>query len=217
MAHDAWNGRTARITKEAIKTKILDAKIEWFKGCANSPQFKLLVDKIPSIEELVYDEKRDGAGTMYFAEKDGYVDFMYHTPRNENGYGGRKWTIKVRKSGGSVEERIVKGPWSSNSPAMNGAGYHPSVEVTITDDPDVWKRGFTFYAGHVTYEVAQEAAQMCGVPLNLVKYGKGDKALSVEQNLVVTFGCDIPNDGSDFGFEIPKSAMPADTPPYFRW
>jgi hypothetical protein len=200
--------------KEAIETKILAAKVEWFNGCANSPQFKLLVDKIPSYEERIYDEKRVDAGTLYFAEQDGFVDFMYHTPRNENGYGGRKWTIKVRKSDGNIEERVVKGPWSSNSPAMNGAGFHPSVECTITDEPDVWKRGFTFYAGHVTYELAQEAAKMCGVPLVLVKYGKCGMMLSAKQNTVVTFGLELPKDGSEFAFEIPKSAMPDDEPPW---
>lgn len=123
--------------------KVLEAAVYWYWGFANSSHFKVLVDKIPSREELVYKKK----GSLYFAELDGYVDFHDYNGPGE-GYCGS--VFRTPLDDGTVE--MHKGPWSSRAGVMNGAGFTPCVDVLITDDPETWKRGYTFYGGAITVE-----------------------------------------------------------------
>jgi len=53
--------------------------------------------------------------------------------------------------------RVLKGPWSSNSHAVNTAGFDPCMEVSWTEDYSVWERGHTFYGGAVLVTVARDA------------------------------------------------------------
>lgn len=125
--------------------EIRNIMIDWMEGYANDPEIKVLVDEIP--KDFIY-EKR---GSLYFAEKEGCVRFFYYE-RPDRGYGGTKFELKM-EDGSTV---ILKGPWSSNSMTMNGAGFNPSIEVAMTEEVEVFKRGYTFYAGAMTVEKVRE-------------------------------------------------------------
>lgn len=147
--------------------RILDARVS---SHSYMPKFELLVDRIPRLDELVFSTKdvRDcygRHGTIYYAEHDGYVSFLYHDPNRETGFYGYVFTLNVRNDGGTIETRKIKGPWSSRSSVINREGFGPCVEVLMTDDPEAFARGHTFRAGAVTIDLAQQAAEMCGVTL----------------------------------------------------
>jgi hypothetical protein len=122
---------------------------------ANSPTLRVLVDELPHPDEFIYEAKETGSGTAYYGEIDGFISFMHHSPKDESGYGGTTFTLRVKR-GISDEEVKVKGPWSSNAAAMNGLGFGPCLDVSVTDDEGVWARGWTFTSGAITLEKVQE-------------------------------------------------------------
>lgn len=130
--------------------KILAAKVRTYSEFDNLPTLEVLVDKIPDNDSLVYEQK----GNSYFAEKDGYVNFFYYS-RPDEGYGGRVFTINTK---GGLKD--LHGPWSSNSEAMYQEGFQRSVNVSITDDPKAFERGYTFNAGYLTLEKFVEACNV---------------------------------------------------------
>ena len=67
-------------------------------------------------------------GPLYFAyeESSGLVRFFFYNGPG-NGFGGREYRLRM-KDGSTA---VLKGPWSSNSDAMNKAGFEPSKEVNI--------------------------------------------------------------------------------------
>jgi len=129
------------------RMKILRVRINWMLGWCNDPVPEVLVDKIPEECKLVYQVKKVGNCTAYFAECDGYVDFFWHNPLDEYGYGGCKFELRTPK--GVV---VVRGPWSSRSAVMNDLGFPHSMEVSITDEPRVFERGYTFLGGNLLVE-----------------------------------------------------------------
>lgn len=96
--------------------RIIKAEIEWMKGWGNHPRLIVNVDEIPKRADLIYHKKLLPQGTAYFAQHEsGYVNFFYHDPMRETGYGGAIFT-------GTLEDGSrfsVRGPWSSNCQAMN--------------------------------------------------------------------------------------------------
>ena len=129
----------------------------------NSAHLMVLVDKIPEYDELVYTKR----GGHYYAEKDGYVKFHYHSgnPKRQEGYGGAVFHLKLDDG----TETDLIGPWSSNSGSMNQQGFGPCLEVSITDEPQCWERGYTFYAGAITVELALQALKVWERPPQLRK------------------------------------------------
>ena len=130
--------------------KVIKARINWNDGYANAPELQILVDRIPELSEFVFNKK----GPLYFAELDGAVKFFYYD-RPGDGYGGCNFTVKLDTG----EEVILKGPWSSNSVAMNSAGFTDSIPVSMTDKPEAFEKGYTFYASHITVDLAKEACK----------------------------------------------------------
>lgn len=132
---------------------VLDAKMDWNLGYANPPKLKLLVDNYP--EDLIYEKK----GNLYFAHKEGYASFFKVDPNDHSGFGGRVFHIKV-KEGGEIREVSLRGPWSSRPGVMNRY-FHPHVvDVSYTNDPKVWERGYTFFGGAVSVPLAMKAIMM---------------------------------------------------------
>lgn len=129
--------------------KILDIDIK--KHPINHyPRFniRLLVDRIPERSEMRF-INRDNC---WFSNHEGYVEYFGWKPGGNNGgYYGRHFDIIMEDES---EVRLL-GPWSSRSSAMNKAGFIPSLEVSITDDPKVFLRGYTFYAAAVTVDLLQ--------------------------------------------------------------
>ena len=130
--------------------KILAARVKNSYEFDNLPTLEVLVDKIPDNDSLVYEQK----GTSYFAEKDGYVSFFYYSGPGE-GYGGRKFTINTKDG-----FKDLHGPWSSNSVAMESAGFPKSVSVHLTDDLKAYEKGYTFFAAHLTFDKFKEACKV---------------------------------------------------------
>lgn len=134
--------------------KILDARIDWMFGWANTPIMRLLVDKMPDHSQLRYKCYGEGPNHtgLYFAQLDGYVDFFYSTD-DKTGFGGRVFTPTMEDG----TARRIRGPWSSNYMAAKRLTGVDCVDVSITDDPAVWERGHTFYHANVTYDKLLEA------------------------------------------------------------
>jgi len=134
--------------------KILDARIHWSEGFANSATLEVLVDKIPSIGDLRYARRKYGGGTSYLAEKDGCVSYFRHNPKNQHGFGGSTFTRKDT----SGKEFSVKGPWSSSASHMNTAGFGVlCVDVHMTDRRCDWDRGYGAWGGSITVQKAIQA------------------------------------------------------------
>lgn len=132
--------------------KILSAKVyEYPEGVMNSPVLQILVDKLE--ENFIYTPKSLNGGTAYFAEKDGAVDFLFHNPTMETGYGGRYFNLTLENG----EIAKVKGPWSSRPSVMGKLFGVDCMDVSITSDPEAFDRGYTFYSGHITLELARTA------------------------------------------------------------
>jgi len=125
--------------------KVLGASVNEHIGYANPPTLELVVDRVSSYDEFVYNTRPFGRSTLYFGVMDGEVHFFSHSPENEYGYGERKF--KLTLADGTVRE--LKGPWSSRAGVMSPL-FRPVVDVTL-----IWA-GIK-YAGHVTLELAQEA------------------------------------------------------------
>lgn len=130
--------------------KILDMQIDWRYKYGNSPDIKILVDEIP--DDLVYEVMTlAGNSELYFAEKDGYVNF-YSYKGPDNGFGGKSFELNL----GNGESVILIGPWSSRTGVMNKF-FPPSREVSMTTNPEVMEKGITFSSGYVTVELLREA------------------------------------------------------------
>lgn len=148
--------------------KVLNAEVKTWGATWQPHHLNILVDKIPEWNSLVYDVLRhDDGSASYFHNESGYVSFFHHNPRDERGFGGREWTVKLRD--GSTD--TVKGPWSSNAAQMERLFGVLAVGVSLTDEPEVFKRGHTFYAAHVTEEIARTALAFAGTEWQLVQTG----------------------------------------------
>ena len=148
--------------------KVLNARVRWMQGYANSPTLEILVDRFPTESDYRYEHKPPAA---YYAEAEGSVRFFAYTGPGE-GYGGREFEIRMKGTGRRV---TLVGPWSSRAGYMNSIGFGPCVDVSITEDPKAFARGHTFYSGAVTLELAQAAAKIAGC--FLVKVGGAEESV----------------------------------------
>ena len=137
--------------------KLLKAKVDWMEKFGNDPRLKVLVDKVPNKEDLRYSYKNG----LYYAELDGYVSFFsYRGPGN--GFGGNVFDI-VMTDGRNVS---LVGPWSSRAAVANSVGFGPCLDVSITENPDSYERGYTFCSGHILMDLVERNK-------HLVSIGKG--------------------------------------------
>lgn len=125
--------------------KIINARDVKWTAFANPAMTQVLVDAIPNYQSMLYDTADLGNGqTAYFAEQDGYVSFYIHDASNENGFGGASFALTLR-DGSDV---VLRGPWTSRPDVMTALGFPESVDVSITDRPTDFERGF-FRSGHL--------------------------------------------------------------------
>lgn len=143
--------------------KILDAQVVTWGSTYRPHHLQILVDNIHR-EDKVYDVIEDENGATYLSVTDGIVSFFYHNPKNEHGYGDRTFNLTMRDG----TERVVKGPWSSNNSWIRQLFGVDSFHVSYTEDPEVFKRGYTFYAGDITIDLAQEAMKLTGDEWQLI-------------------------------------------------
>jgi hypothetical protein len=161
--------------------QIQQARFENYIRYQNPPRLKVLADEIPDWDSLQWHAEegdmpfggeasaeqgdfifyggnrersqarmRKTGGVFYWAEDDGYIAYFFHDPNRETGYGSSVFTVPVI---GEEEPRRVKGPWSSNPTQSEQMGAPRNLDVSLTDKPDVWERGYTFMAAHISYEL----------------------------------------------------------------
>lgn len=147
--------------------KLLNAKINWNEHFMNAPDLQVLVDEIPSLEDMVFTE-RNG---LYLAIRNGFAMFFaYDGP--SDGYGGRSFRLKM--ADGSI--RTLVGPWSSRSSCVNAAFPEtPVMEVSLCANPAAFDLGYTFMAAACTLDFARKAVKKAHA--HLVEYGyvQGEK------------------------------------------
>lgn len=151
--------------------KVRDMSVNWWGEYGNAPEFNILVDRIPNMNELRFSECKG----IWFAEKDGYVDFYYwRGPENEGGYGGHIFPITMH-DGKAVN---LLGPWSSGSDAVNGLGcFTPCIEASIEDNAWRWssyhKRGSL--GGSVTVQLILDNIERFLPYVTLVRVTNGHR------------------------------------------
>jgi len=133
----------------------LEARINWRHRFLNPPMLEILVDHMPDMEQMVYNQTPLPNGSLYYAEKDGYVSFYYHKPSDPRGFGGRVYNL-ILDTGELV---TINGPWSSRSGSMNKAGYGPCMDACMVTDKESYDRGHTFMSGNITVELGEEIAE----------------------------------------------------------
>jgi hypothetical protein len=126
---------------------ILRARVNWRDGWDNHPNLELLVDKMPTIDILRYEERED----LFYAELNGYVSFYYYS-QPANGFGGAVFNITMKDG----SERMLKGPWSSRAGVANRLGFGPCLDVSMTDKLESYEKGYTFHAGHCSLDSIME-------------------------------------------------------------
>lgn len=133
--------------------KVLDCRVRWREGLENSPELEFLVDKIPENSELRYESKEG----LYYAELDGYVNFIYKENPNipDEGFGGARRSITLT----SGETISFNGGWSSRAGVANSLGFKECLDIVITDNLKTWKVGYSLYSGNITYELAKKAVE----------------------------------------------------------
>ena len=156
---------------------LLKAKLDLYPQFDNCPSIKVLVDKMPDIKDLRYKSKNG----IYYAELDDYVSFYYYK-KPDQGYGGRTFNITMTDG----NKKALKGPWSSNSTAVNRY-FGPCHEITITEESTVWQKGHTFYAAACTVDFWKQAVKLCGASLG-IQYTNSSTEMSSEQNNIMGLG-----------------------------
>ena len=162
--------------------KLISHEVDMHRGYANDANYRIRVEGLPPHTELRY-EKR---GTLYYAEKDGYVHF-FHYDRPGDGYGGRHFPITLTDG----TEVVLKGPWSSRAAVMKNAGFPETVELVINGFSGAVTREWLTSQGLETVGVDHYGETVFvpakdGVPIKDPKrwrdYISSDKSLSTEQS-----------------------------------
>lgn len=117
--------------------KILNLKIDWKIGWANSPDLIIEVDEIPEKEEYLFDKfPVDSLSNFYLGhhqESDTYR-FLYHHTERETGFSGSEFQMKMRDR--TIEK--VKGPWASRASVASQFSREPLTEVYLQKKGDLF-------------------------------------------------------------------------------
>jgi len=124
--------------------KIIEVRPKWMDGWGNRPGFEVLVT--PYDERQGIWEERDG---YYHSQIGDIIHRMYTNGRPNQGFGGAHFSLNMRD--GSTRE--FDGAWSSSAFSVS-VMYpdKPGVECSVTDEHEVWLRGYTFAARDVSVE-----------------------------------------------------------------
>jgi hypothetical protein len=143
---------------------IARVEVDWAEKYANDPSLKIILKRDRTISPWGNFRFRQ-KDRMFFAEFEGEVSFLYHNPGDHNGFGFRKFALRMEdgydpaqagwhdcdvkdRDHGCMMNRPVRcyydaptntihltGPWSSNSTAMVQAFGVESMNVSILDGP----------------------------------------------------------------------------------
>ena len=179
--------------------KILDRKIDWAEDWDNLPTLQVTVDKLPKYEDYRF-KHVDG---RYWAEQHGVVSFFHHVPSNQEGYGGRVFSGLLENG----EPFSCRGPWSSNSMAMN-ALFPASVEATLYEAEGQFPK--LGYGSHLLADLWCEQVKKAGGDFVLISsYGRDDQLDESQASLVLgTVAHDQPIGRYSFAIVWPGMTLP---------
>ena len=147
--------------------RIEDAQVDWKEGYANDPKLQVLVDEIPSRDELRFKHENG----LWVAIENSYVEyFAWSGDGNDGGYSGRCFEITTIDG----EQVTLKGPWSSRAGCVNKRSFGPVVDVELATDPEELERGYTFKAGTMTLSAAKQAVDLVDEASHLERVVKFD-------------------------------------------
>lgn len=133
--------------------RILDAGVDWMEDVANDPRLQVIVDEIPSRDDLQFQHE----GQIWCGINDGYASYYaWSGDGNDGGFSGRCYEITMR----SGETVTLKGPWSSRAGCVNQRSFGPVLDVRISTDPSALERGYTFRTGALTLGAAKQAIDL---------------------------------------------------------
>lgn len=145
--------------------EVIDAQVDWVAGYGNPPKLEVQLDEIPDMSEVEFEARifENGRG-LYYSDHDGYVRyFTWSGDGNDGGFSGRGYDITLTNG----VEMTLRGPFSSRAGVMNKYDFGPCVDVKVTTEESVMEKGYTFSSAALSKELADEAAEMCGVSLAL--------------------------------------------------
>lgn len=138
--------------------KILKARVDWNKDYDNRPNLVVLVDKMPTHDEMFFTQ----VDSIYYSVTGGNANYFHYVSPGE-GYAGRVFEINMVDG----TKKALKGPWSSRAGCVNSVvsahnkEFEHIVDVTMTADPNQYsgKTIGCFYASSITLSLAKEAAK----------------------------------------------------------
>jgi len=124
---------------------ILYGEIDWYEQYDNDPEFKFLLNYIPQ-DELIYTEYKVNHCSLYLGLWDGFVNYFFHNPWNERGYGGRIFSLPVWVDPyqHTFIQKEIRGPWSGNPQTVREMTGYNCMEARVTTDLSTFRRGYTF-------------------------------------------------------------------------
>lgn len=121
---------------------IQEVRVEWCPTYDNLPRLEVLLDEMDN--SVMRYERRNNLWLAIDNDRANYLHWK--GPHNEGGYAGRDFVITTKEG----EEVTLRGPWSSNSDAVNRLFPDtPVVEASITNKQSVFDMGYTFYSGAI--------------------------------------------------------------------
>lgn len=112
---------------------MLIRKVEIGRDCGFPwRDLRVHVDKVPECSEFIYEAiPLEDDRVLYIGTYGSLVRQYVHNPHCETGFGGAKFTLRMRTGG----EVTIKGPWSSRASVVNE--YRPELrccEVVFVED-----------------------------------------------------------------------------------
>lgn len=122
-------------------------------------RIQITVEGDPSFVYRKINLEAEAGATAYLGVDGPFARFFVHVHRNETGFGGD--TFRLRMEDGT--ESVIKGPWSSAASTMN--------DLFELEDPLVEVSDVTKYRGGVVAHVRKSALDELGIALKLFSYG----------------------------------------------
>lgn len=91
---------------------LLSAVVQYHDYNQGQTSINVTLDKPPVWR---YESRQVADGTAYLARDGDVAHFLFHSPKNESGFGGRTFVLDM-VDGTKVS---IKGPWSSNCSGIN--------------------------------------------------------------------------------------------------
>jgi hypothetical protein len=195
--------------------KILGIKIDWHEEFNQSATITCEVDRIPSMDELVFEAYPIQKGVLYYAELEGYVCYLYHQPKNEEGFGGREYSLKMKD--GTI--KIIKGPWSSNPESVRQIAKKRVIDVFLDwrqSSDSVFKGGSHYgECGSIVQDLFDSALKEFVPNLTMIKHYYNDRPQDGYYECIV-FKDGRAKPWMDIDLNILK-AIETNTPTYFEF